>query len=164
MKALHVKIDLKHLGSLAQTGVRRAELFMGFGVNAANRADFKDYELNKLPVTVDQASMPVVTLAPGASDKTIDEYKEHFRTWITACGLRELLEHFALMLDHIHKFGLAVAQMKGFLDQIGNPLTLQATFSRRLGVIQSWKCLETVSESNLTIPNTSLRSTTRATA
>ena len=137
---VHVKIDLRHLGRLAQTGVRRAELFMGLGLNAANRPDFRDYELNKLPVAVDQASIPVRSLAPNANNETIERYKEQFKTWVVSCGLRELLEHYALMLDHIHKFSLAVAQMKGFLDQVGNPLKLQPAFSR-LGLIQKLELL-----------------------
>lgn len=134
-KYVHVEIDLKHLRNLAQTGVRRAELFMGLGLNATNRHDFSDYELNKLPVTSDQASLPVVSLPRGADERTIERYKEQFRVWITSCGLRELLEHYAFMLDQMHHYGLAVAHMKGFMDQLGNPIKLQASFDR-LGLIQ----------------------------
>jgi hypothetical protein len=100
---VHVKIDLRHLGRLAQTGVRRAELFMGLGLNAANRPDFRDYELNKLPVAVDQASIPVRSLAPNANNETIERYKEQFKTWVVSCGLRELLERIRIIPGRIRR-------------------------------------------------------------
>ena len=45
-----------------------------------------------------------------------------------------MLEHYGLILDHMHKYSLLVAQVRQFVDVLGDPEKLQFKFARRLGV------------------------------
>lgn len=129
-QVVHVNIDCDWLVNLAHVGVRRAAIFMGLGFNGVHQEGFRDYELHKLPPGDNAAYVPPDILPRNASDETVGRYKEEFSTWITGCGLREMLEHYGLMLDHMHKFCLVVAQSRGFLAQFGNPERLQFKFTR----------------------------------
>ena len=134
-EVVEVNIDVKHLSNIAQTGVRRATLFMGLGLNAVQRPEFRDYELQKLAKESGVGGIPLQLIPPGASDETLAKYKEEFSAWLTGCGFREILEYYGLMLDHMHKHCLMVAQFRHFIDTLGDPAKLQRNFSRRLGVI-----------------------------
>jgi hypothetical protein len=114
--------------------VKRAALFLGLGLNGVNQPGFRDYELHKLPPGDNLAALPPDIIARGAPDHEIDHFKQTFSTWVTGCGLREMLEHYGLMLDHIHKNSLVVAQSRQFLDVLGDPEKLQYEFARRLGI------------------------------
>jgi hypothetical protein len=131
---VNVNIDLIAIAKIAHVGVRRAALFLGLGLNGVNQPGFKDYELHKLPPGENLAVLPPDIIARGAPDHVIERFKTEFSTWVTGCGLREMLEHYGLMLDHIHKYGLLVAQTRHFLDLIGDPEKLQYEFARRLGI------------------------------
>lgn len=131
---VNVKIDLAAIAKLGHIGVRRAALFLGLGLNGINQPGFKDYELHKLPPGQNLAALPPDIIPRDAPDAAVERFKHEFATWITGCGLRDMLEHYGLMLDHIHKYGLAVAQMRQFLDLLGNPEHLQFEFARRLGM------------------------------
>jgi hypothetical protein len=133
-KAIHVNIDCKAIAKIAQVGVRRAALFLGLGLNGVNQPGFRDYELNKLPRGENLAAVPPVIIAPGAPDHAIERFKAEFTVWVTGCGLREMLEHYGLMLDHMHKYCLLVAQVRQFIDVFGDPEKLQFEFARRLGI------------------------------
>jgi hypothetical protein len=129
----HINIDLKQLSEIAHTGVRRAVLFMGIGLNAAHRDDFVDYELHKLPLAPGQTS-PLIDFFP--SDLPLNrvrEFKRQFAIWITGCGLREVLEHYALFLDRIHNYSLLIYQIRGQLDKL-DPVREQRIFNRKLGI------------------------------
>ena len=67
-------------------------MFLGLGVNAASRADFRDYSLSQ---------ESILQMLPEVSDEVIDDWKIHFRTWIIAGGFRELIEHLCLFLDKV---------------------------------------------------------------
>ncbi len=128
-----VNIDLSKLSDLAHTGVRRAVLFMGLGLNAAHREDFHDYELHKIPIAPEQTSLPIEFFPSNLPAERVKAFKEEFAIWITGCGLRELLEHYALFLDQMHKYALLVLQVRGKLGGI-NPQKEQKRFNRRLGI------------------------------
>ncbi len=128
-----VNIDLSKLSDLAQTGVRRAVLFMGLGLNAAHREDFLDYELHKIPIAPEQTSLPIEFFPSNLPAERVKAFKEKFATWITGCGVRELLEHYALFLDQMHKYALLVLQFREKLDGI-DPQKEQERFNRRLGI------------------------------
>lgn len=110
-----VNINLRQLSDIAHTGVRRAVLFMGLGLNAMHREEFRDYQLHKLPHQRGQTSMPIDFFPSDLPNERVDEFKKEFSLWITGCGLREMLEHYAVFLDHIHKYGLLVQQVRGLL-------------------------------------------------
>lgn len=139
----NVRIDLKHLSDIANLGVRRAAIFMGLGLNAANRKDFRDYQLHKLPILSGQTELPIDMLPSNLPPERVDEFKREFAVWIAGCGLRELLEHYALFLDHVHKFALAVFQENAKLDQVGDPERAQYEFNMRYGIPRKLQELET---------------------
>ena len=133
-KVDHVNIDCQAIAKIAQVGVRRAALFLGLGLNGVNQPGFRDYELHKLPRGEDSAGVPPDIIARGAPDHAIERFKAEFSVWVTGCGLREMLEHYGLMLDHIHRYCLVVAQARQFMDVLGDPEKLHFEFVRRLGV------------------------------
>jgi hypothetical protein len=133
-EVVHVNIDCTAVAKIGHVGVKRAALFLGLGLNGVNQPGFKDYELHKLPKGDNLAVVPPDIIARGAPDHAIERFKGEFSTWVTGCGLREMLEHYGLMLDHMHKYCLLVAQTRNFLDVIGDPEKRQFEFARRLGV------------------------------
>ncbi|MBA1145894.1 hypothetical protein H0Z60_02365 [Ectothiorhodospiraceae bacterium WFHF3C12] len=95
-----IHIDLNRLLDVALRGVRRASVFMGLGVNAALDPAFKSYQLS---------SIPGVQVVPGdLPEEKVDHYKEEFRLWVEAGGLRELAETFAVYLDEVYRTCLLV--------------------------------------------------------
>lgn len=76
----------------AMTGLRRAAVFLGLGVNAASREDLLEYRL-------DQDSN--LQILPDVAEEVVAEWKSEFRVWIVAGGFRELVEHLCLFLDRI---------------------------------------------------------------
>lgn len=128
MKQIHIDIDA--MSNIAHTGVRRASLFMGLGLNAASREDFNDYELSKLPVQIGQTGFPLELFPRDLPAKRVKVFKDEFALWITACGLREILEHYALFLDEMHRAGLVVLAMKGELGKL-KPQSAEDDFRER---------------------------------
>lgn len=74
-------IDVHELANLAHTGVRRAVLFMGLGLNAAHREEFRDYQLHKLPILPDQTGLPVEFFSSDLPLERVDEFKKEFAVW-----------------------------------------------------------------------------------
>ncbi|MDX2027511.1 MAG: hypothetical protein SFW62_02625 [Alphaproteobacteria bacterium] len=136
-----VNIDLDHLRGIADRGVRRAAVFMGLGLNAAHREDFVDYELSKLPVIQNRAAIPVEFIQENAPPGAITRFKQEFATWITGCGLREILEYYSLFLDHIHNYSLLVLQTRNELKDL-NPKKTHAKF-RGFGIGKKLEWLKT---------------------
>jgi len=74
---------------------------MGLGINAANDPSVRRYEL---------AHLTGIELVPaGVDEKTLSTFKAEFGLWVTECGLRELIERFALFLDAIHQACVSLA-------------------------------------------------------
>ncbi len=136
----HVDINIDHLTNIAHTGVRRAAVFMGLGLNAAHNKDFQDYELYKLPLSSGSQFIPVDFVQSNAPPEIIERYKKDFSVWITGCGFREMLECYALFLDHIHQYALLVFQVKNKLGTI-DPVKTHKNF-RWKGVAEKLKALE----------------------
>lgn len=96
-----VTIDVSKIQDIALLGVRRAAVFMGLGINAAQDDRFREYELARI------AGIELVP--PNVESKTIDHFKAEFQLWIIESGFRELLERFALFLDSINHHSLLLA-------------------------------------------------------
>ena len=126
-------INVPELTKLAHVGVRRSALFMGLGLNAAHREDFNDYELHKIPIVPGQTGLPMDFFPPGLPAARVKEFKTEFAMWIIACGFRELLEHYALFLDQMHKYCLVVFHSRGKLGPL-DPKEAQMEFNRRFGI------------------------------
>jgi hypothetical protein len=107
-----IKLDFDKILEIALKGVRRASIFMGFGVNAALDEQFKSFQLTHL------TNLQLVPTE--VSDKTLQHYKDEFRTWIEAAGLREISEAFVNYLDVLHQQCLIVeaAQKKAPTENI----------------------------------------------
>ena len=138
---IEVNIDLPKLADIAHVGVRRAALFMGLGLNAINQPGFRDYQLHKLPLQAGQRSLPVDFFPPDLPDERVATFKQVYSVWIAGCGLRELLEHYALYLDHIHKYGLVVQQATGKLGQ-RDPEKEQRSFNRNGSLAEKLRLLK----------------------
>jgi len=91
---MNVFVDFQAVKEVCIQGVRRTSVFMGLGVNAALDPDFKKYQL--LDVT------PIQFLPSDVNEDTLRRFKSEFCTWVVASGLRELIETFAVFLDHVH--------------------------------------------------------------
>ena len=93
-------------------GMRRAAVFLGLGVNAADNEEQLEYRLTK-----DSR----IELLPNVSSSVIGEWKVHFRSWVIGCAFRELVEHLCLLLDRIYYCVLKIpsvelAEKKTFED------------------------------------------------
>jgi hypothetical protein len=96
-----VNIDFDAIKEIADKGVRRAVVFLGIGFNAAKDSSLTKYELT------DVTQLQLVP--PDVNSETLAKFKDEFGIWIVACGLRELIETFAVYLDAIHNACLFMA-------------------------------------------------------
>jgi hypothetical protein len=100
VSAKQFNLDFDKILEIALKGVRRASVFMGLGVNLALDEQAKSYQLTQITN---------IQLVPDeVSDETLHHFKDEFRIWIEAAGLRELSEAFASYLDALHKACLIV--------------------------------------------------------
>jgi hypothetical protein len=63
----------------------------------------------------------------------VAEFKNEFVFWIAGCGLRDLLEHYATLLDQIHRYSLLICHSRdklGSLDHVKE----QRNFNRQLEI------------------------------
>lgn len=146
-------IDLKKIAELGHTGIRRAAIFMGLGLNAAHRPDFREYQLSDIP----KYSKTVgYNLIGPVDDARIEDFKAAFADWIVACGLREILEHYGLLLARLHHEAMAVLQTRDFLKYLGDPVELQRNHFENPGLAAKFQDLrsqfkiETEFESQIT--------------
>jgi hypothetical protein len=101
---IRVNIDLKKIRETASKGVRRTVVFLGLGFNAAKDPAFRKYQLVEIS--------PIHLVPSDVSEETVDHFKTEFGRWIIECGLRELIETFALFLDRTHDACLFMASRK----------------------------------------------------
>lgn len=127
-KVPHHEINLDDLEKLAAQGVSRAALFMGLGLNAAQREDFTDYELSKVPIDALTNHTAVTLVPPGADSPTVRQYKREFARWIISAGLGEVLEHYAHLLNHLHYHALVVFRVQGKGRHFGDFEAAQQNF------------------------------------
>jgi hypothetical protein len=102
-----VHINFPAIQEIAAKGVRRTAVFMGLGLNAIADPGFKQYELTHI------TSIQIVP--PDADENTLSHYKEQFSLWIVTCGLRELMETFALFLDEVNQACLWILATTGMI-------------------------------------------------
>lgn len=100
MAQIEYNIDFGKILEVALKGVRRATVFLGLGVNAALDPEFKKYQLTEIAE---------IQLLPSDVDaQTITHFKNEFKTWIAANGLRELTETFSVFLEKLHEACLMI--------------------------------------------------------
>lgn len=110
-------IDLSKLKEFGEKGVRRGAIFLGLGLNAANKKDFLDYELKKVPSPDGKVRFPIEFFPEQLPAERVEHFKAEFARWIQDCCLCDLLEHHALFLDQIHLHGLVVLKSKKALPE-----------------------------------------------
>ena len=103
-----MNISFPQIKDIAHRGVRRAAVFLGLGINAAESPELKDHNL---------AHHSFMRFVPEKVDAPeLAAWKKEFGFWIVECGLRELMETFALFLDKIHEACLLMAISKGQIE------------------------------------------------
>lgn len=106
---MHINIDLREIRETARRGVRRTAVFLGLGLNASRDPTLTNYELADLsPVHILPSNVPAETLA---------HFKSEFGQWTITCGLREMIETFAIFLDQTHHACLLMATNKQRVSQ-----------------------------------------------
>ncbi|MCQ4165065.1 hypothetical protein [Tahibacter harae] len=92
--AIHYQtINLRDLSEWANTGIRRAAMFMGLGINAALDPEFRKYQLTQV------SRLQVID--PNLAEDRIAGAKQQFKIWIEAAGFRELAETYTSFLDQV---------------------------------------------------------------
>lgn len=105
-----IHLDLDHVLETLRRGVRRSDVFMGIGLNAAE---------NNPPVSHILAPDNVHTIHLVKENLT-DQEKEHvareFGKWVRANGLRELLETFSIFMFELYQ---VVFYLLRYRDKLG---------------------------------------------
>lgn len=91
-----VTFNFKHVIEPLQNGVRRADVFMGIGLNAAEVEPAISHVLS--PDSLHQINLVKAELT--AEEKT--HVASEFGKWVRANGLRELIETVSLFLDKLY--------------------------------------------------------------
>ncbi|SFB62768.1 hypothetical protein [Azotobacter beijerinckii] len=127
-----VHVDLDQVLDVALRGVRRASMFMGFGVNAALSPECKNYQLTDIT--------KIQLLPNGISTESLAEAKAEFRLWIEANGFRELIETFIAYLDAVHlaclKFSVGKGKMSSKQIAADQALFAGQGFPNKLNVLE----------------------------
>lgn len=112
-----VKLDV--IFGTARTGITRAWVFTGMGINYASGPS-KDFNIPGAP----HLHLFNRTL----SDKELNQFTEEFRIWVTGNGLRELIETFDIFLEQLYSVVLIVEawRQKKAYDQ-----NKQSVFNKR---------------------------------
>jgi len=107
-------------------GVRRAYVFLGLGLNAANDPSHVHYHL--------PGKFTLSFVPENQSPEQVKGFKEEFGRWIVANSLREVIESFAVTLDRGHAACFAVASRSGVIA------TPPSVFDKKgvLGKLVTW--------------------------
>lgn len=89
-----VRIDLRKLSETAYVSIRRAYVFMGLGVNAADSDHISSCHL---PGIFSYSIVP-----KNISDEQFSNYKSEFRYWIVGSAIREIIEGFEHFLRGVY--------------------------------------------------------------
>lgn len=106
---MHISIDLAAVRETARRGVRRTAVFLGLGLNASRDPALTNYELADLS--------PIQIVPSNVAAETLSHFKGEFGRWTITCGLRELIETFAVFLDQIHHACLLMSTNKNLTSQ-----------------------------------------------
>ncbi len=132
METVTYPIDLNQIAELGHVGIRRTAIFMGLGLNAAHDPSFKNYKLVNLQNDPDRLS---IELIGDVNEARVEVFKGAFADWIIVCGLRELLEHYGLLLARIHHDAMLVLQSKGHLQHMtADPNAMQRSHFENPGI------------------------------
>src|ERR1051326_8981105 len=138
MQPRKISVNLDDIANVAHKGVRRASVFMGLGVNAANDPTFQKYQLSKIDHP--EGQFVHFEFVPNEVDEdTLKTFKAEFRTWIVSNGLRELIEAYAVFLDRIYDTLLLAEGVQKKTD--GNVLNKRNAAFLKFGIEKKLKRL-----------------------
>lgn len=106
-----VNIDIAEIAQIALKGIRRAYVFMGLGLDAASDSSVTNVHLGQ--------GTRVQIVPQEISGNVLANYKASFAGWITANGLREIVESFGLFLNRVY-FACLLISTSGMADKEGD--------------------------------------------
>ncbi|MDI1343392.1 MAG: hypothetical protein PSV22_04720, partial [Pseudolabrys sp.] len=111
-----VHIDFDRVVETLRSGVRRADVFMGVGLNASEQDPSISHVLFR-----DQDNVPQIRLV---KEELNDDEKKHvakeFGKWVRANGLRELLETFSIFMLELYRIIFLIRLHQKRLDRAFN--------------------------------------------
>jgi len=121
-----ISFNLDQIIEPVAVGVRRAYVFLGLGLNAANDPNHVNYHL--------PGNFTLSFVPENQSAEQIKEFKEEFGRWIVANSLREVIESLAITLDRGHEVCFAVA------SRVGINASPPSVFSKKgvVGKLVTW--------------------------
>jgi len=120
--SIGISVDIDEILDVALRGVRRASMFMGLGVNAANNEHVREYQLTGIS--------QIQLLPQDIPEDQLAMAKDEFRLWVEANGFRELIETFHVFLDAINLACLKFQLGKGS-KSVENLKADHAAFSKQ---------------------------------
>ncbi|WFU01000.1 hypothetical protein QA648_12645 [Rhizobium sp. CB3171] len=106
-----IRIDLDGILRILHTGITRADMFMGIGMNAAEHDPPISHVL--VPDTFHHITLVKEDLAPDEAKHVAEEYAK----WTRASGLRKLLETFSVYLLEVYWVLDLIAQTEGMTQR-----------------------------------------------
>jgi len=96
MSEENIRIDFDKIREILAKGVRRADLFMGIGLNASTHQPPISHNL------IAESGIQIQLTKDVLSENEIMHVNEEFGKWIISNGLRELLETFSIFLNGVY--------------------------------------------------------------
>lgn len=131
------QLDLDDISRIALTGINRAYVFLGLGINLVNDDTQHPFHLS--------GGYHMMLVPEEVSDETYADFKTGFGQWIVGNGLRELIETFEVYLDNMYCVLMkaeswAIAQHNNGCD--GKAQAAKFKSFKRLGVMSKLQRLK----------------------
>lgn len=98
-------VDFEKLLETARLGIRRASIFMGFGVEVAQNSLIRKFDL---------AEHTKLKFVENTNDDILlNEYKDEFKRWVISSALREIHEGFIEYLEKLNQACLTFGWVAG---------------------------------------------------
>ena len=144
------ELDFEQLLEYARLGIRRASVFMGLGVCAADNHSVRNYDLSK---------QTKLKITPNTQDESLlQHYKDEFQEWVIANGLRELHEAFVEYLEKLNQACLTIgwiakSHSSEDCDRLHEKFP-KAGFPEKIAVLRKSFAVQTAHEEGLLSLNT----------
>jgi len=111
MEPQRININFDHILEILRKGVRRADIFMGIGLNASAH----DPAISHVLAAEGFHHINLVKEELSAEEKA--HVALEFGKWVRSNGLRELIETFSIFCDHLYAALFIMQQVKGKDDK-----------------------------------------------
>lgn len=138
-----IHLDIDRLATIARHGGLRASWFLGLTFNAMSRTEPAEHRLGHLIVPDGALAWPIELVPAEVSPEILEKWKGAFVSWVIGSCLRELLEHYALMLDEVNDVACLVHLHKRLLSeketsQRRQQMKRATSVGRKLKLIEEW--------------------------